>query len=112
MAARPLKEIVEPGWAQALEPVAERIAAMGDFLRGEIAAGRTYLPAGANVLRAFQQPVYDLAPGQRGDPLSFPRRAAPLPVRWGRSVSSGPQRIPSLMGRTRPSVPCLPQNSP
>ena len=29
---------------------------MGDFLRAEIAAGRRYLPAGPNVLRAFQQP--------------------------------------------------------
>ncbi|HEX5568275.1 MAG TPA: uracil-DNA glycosylase, partial [Streptomyces sp.] len=46
MAARPLSELVEPGWAKALEPVAGRIAAMGDFLRAEIAAGRTYLPAG------------------------------------------------------------------
>ncbi|MGK5630552.1 uracil-DNA glycosylase [Streptomyces sp. URMC 123] len=56
MAARPLSELVEPGWADALRPVAGRIAAMGDFLRAEIAAGRTYLPAGAHVLRAFQQP--------------------------------------------------------
>ncbi|MFD7229893.1 uracil-DNA glycosylase [Streptomyces sp. NPDC059881] len=55
MAARPLSELVEPGWAEALRPVAGRIAAMGDFLREEIAAGRTYLPAGQNVLRAFQQ---------------------------------------------------------
>ena len=50
--ARPLSEIVEAGWAEALEPVADRIAAMGEFLRAEIAAGRSYLPAGANVLRA------------------------------------------------------------
>ncbi|MFD7613927.1 uracil-DNA glycosylase [Streptomyces sp. NPDC059828] len=60
MAARPLNELVEPGWAEALGPVAERIAAMGDFLRAEIAAGRTYLPAGAHVLRAFQQPFDDV----------------------------------------------------
>ncbi|MEU3505389.1 uracil-DNA glycosylase, partial [Streptomyces hundungensis] len=60
MAARPLKEIVEPGWADALEPVAGRIAAMGDFLREEIAAGRTYLPSGAHVLRAFQQPFHEV----------------------------------------------------
>ncbi|WP_433334203.1 uracil-DNA glycosylase [Spirillospora sp. CA-294931] len=55
-AARPLADIVESGWARALEPVAGRIAAMGDFLRGEVAAGRRYLPAGAHILRAFQQP--------------------------------------------------------
>jgi uracil-DNA glycosylase len=57
---RPLHETVEAGWADALEPVAGRIAAMGDFLRQEIAAGRAYLPAGPNVLRAFQQPFSDV----------------------------------------------------
>jgi uracil-DNA glycosylase len=60
MAGRPLHEIVETDWAEALEPVAERIAAMGDFLRGEVAAGRSYLPAGDNVLRAFKQPLADV----------------------------------------------------
>ncbi|GAA1261663.1 uracil-DNA glycosylase [Sphaerisporangium rubeum] len=56
MTGRPLHEVVEPGWATALAPVAERIAALGDFLRQEIADGRRYLPAGEHVLRAFQQP--------------------------------------------------------
>ena len=60
MAGRPLHEIVEAGWAEALEPVGDRIAAMGEFLRAELAAGRRYLPAGANVLRAFQQPFADV----------------------------------------------------
>ncbi|WP_370113361.1 uracil-DNA glycosylase [Streptacidiphilus sp. MAP12-33] len=60
MAARPLHEIVEPGWAEALAPVAGQIAAMGEFLRAEVAAGRTYLPAGAHILRAFQQPFEDV----------------------------------------------------
>ncbi len=59
-AARPLSEIVEAGWAQALEPVATNVAAMGDFLRAEVAAGRGYLPAGSNVLRAFTQPFTDV----------------------------------------------------
>jgi uracil-DNA glycosylase len=58
--ARPLSKIVEAGWAEALAPVADRIAAMGEFLRAEIAAGRTYLPAGNHVLRAFQQPFADV----------------------------------------------------
>jgi len=54
--AEPLRNIIDPGWAEALEPVAGRIAAMGEFLRAEVAAGRTYLPSGENVLRAFKQP--------------------------------------------------------
>ncbi|MET9624145.1 uracil-DNA glycosylase [Streptomyces sp. NPDC006464] len=76
MAARPLSELVEPGWAEALAPVAGGIAAMGDFLRAEIAAGRTYLPAGQHVLRAFQQPfdeVRVLIVGQ--DPYPTPGMA-------------------------------------
>ena len=76
MAARPLSELVEPGWARALAPVAGRIADMGGFLRAEIAAGRTYLPAGQHVLRAFQQPfdeVRVLIVGQ--DPYPTPGMA-------------------------------------
>ena len=57
MSPQPLSELVDPGWAQALEPVAPQIAAMGDFLRAEVAAGRPYLPAGKNVLRAFAAPL-------------------------------------------------------
>ena len=49
-----------PDWAQALEPVAPTIAAMGDFLRAELAAGRHYLPAGNQVLRAFSRPLADV----------------------------------------------------
>jgi uracil-DNA glycosylase len=60
MAERPLQNVVEPGWAEALEPVAGRIKTMGDFLRAEVAAGRRYLPAGENVLRAFKQPFNDV----------------------------------------------------
>lgn len=60
MTARPLQEIVEPGWAEALVPAEERITAMGEFLRAEIAAGRQYLPSGENVLRAFNQPFADV----------------------------------------------------
>jgi uracil-DNA glycosylase len=87
--ARPLNEVVEAGWAKALEPVAGQIAAMGDFLRAEVAAGRTYLPAGSNVLRAFQQPfdaVRVLIMGQ--DPYPTPGHAV------GLSFSVAPQVRP------------------
>src|SRR6478752_7469440 len=53
----PLHTIIDDGWASALDPVAGQVAAMGDFLRTEVAAGRTYLPAGPLVLRAFQRPL-------------------------------------------------------
>lgn len=89
MAGRPLPELVEAGWATALEPVAGEVAAMGEFLRAELAAGRRYLPAGANVLRAFQQHFADvrvLIVGQ--DPYPTPGH----PV--GLSFSVSPQTRP------------------
>ncbi|HET9648477.1 MAG TPA: uracil-DNA glycosylase [Microlunatus sp.] len=57
MSPKPLSELVAPDWALALAPVAPDIAAMGDFLRAELAAGRGYLPAGPQVLRAFSRPL-------------------------------------------------------
>ena len=54
---RPLAELVDPGWARALAGVEPTIHAMGEFLRAENAAGRGYLPAGADVLRAFTRPL-------------------------------------------------------
>ena len=49
-----------PDWAEALAPVDDQIAAMGQFLREEIAAGRGYLPAGDHVLRAFSRPLAEV----------------------------------------------------
>jgi len=89
--AEPLRNIIDPGWADALEPVAERIAAMGEFLRGEIAAGRRYLPAGENVLRAFKQPfsgIRVLIVGQ--DPYPTPGH----PVGLSFSVAPEVRRLP------------------
>jgi uracil-DNA glycosylase len=87
--ARPLEEVVEAGWAKALTPVAPVITEMGEFLRAELAAGRRYLPAGMNVLRAFNQPFDDvrvLIVGQ--DPYPTPGHA------MGLSFSVTPQTRP------------------
>jgi uracil-DNA glycosylase len=95
VAGRELSEIMDPGWAAALAPVADRIRAMGDFLRAELAAGRRYLPAGDKVLRAFQQPLSDvrvLIVGQ--DPYPTPGN----PVGLSFSVAPDVHRLPpSLM---------------
>jgi uracil-DNA glycosylase len=88
---KPLAEVVEAGWAQALAPAASVIADMGEFLRAELAAGRRYLPAGANVLRAFQQPfdqVRVLIVGQ--DPYPTPGH----PVGLSFSVSPETRPVP------------------
>jgi uracil-DNA glycosylase len=54
------KGLMAPDWAEALAPVDDRVAQMGRFLREEIAAGRSYLPAGDHVFRAFQRPLADV----------------------------------------------------
>jgi uracil-DNA glycosylase len=91
MSVRSLEELVESGWAGALQPVAAEIRAMGDFLRAELAAGRSYLPAGENVLRAFSQPFYEvrvLIVGQ--DPYPTPGH----PVGLSFSVAPDVQPVP------------------
>src|ERR1700752_4981437 len=85
---------VDRDGADALEPVGGRIAAMGDFLRAEVAAGRRYLPAGENVLRAFRQPFADvrvLIMGQ--DPYPTPGH----PVGLSFSVAPEVRRLPGSL---------------
>ncbi len=67
---------------------------MGAFLRAEIAAGRRYLPAGENVLRAFSQPFDDvrvLIMGQ--DPYPTPGH----PVGLSFSVDPAVRRLPGSL---------------
>jgi uracil-DNA glycosylase len=102
MNARPLGEIVEAGWAAALEPVAPNIAAMGNFLRAEIAAGRNYLPAGPNVLRAFTQPLADvrvLIVGQ--DPYPTPGHAMGLSFSVAADVHPIPRSLHNIYRELR-----------
>ncbi len=83
-----------PDWAQALEPVAGRITGMGEFLRAEIAAGRGYLPAGDQVLRAFARPLAEvrvLIVGQ--DPYPTPGH----PVGLSFSVAPQVRRLPASL---------------
>lgn len=60
MSPQPLSELVAPDWAEALAPVEPAITKLGGFLREEVGAGRTYLPAGENILRAFREPMSDV----------------------------------------------------
>lgn len=95
--ARPLAETVEAGWAEALAPVADTVAAMGDFLRREVAEGRRYLPAGPNVLRAFQQPFDDvrvLVVGQ--DPYPTPGHAVGLSFSVAPDVAPVPRSLRNI----------------
>lgn len=83
------KGLVAPDWAEALLPVDGRIAEMGAFLRAELAAGRSYLPAGEHVLRAFRRPLADvrvLVVGQ--DP--YPTPGHPIGLSFAVDAHVGP----------------------
>ncbi|MCB1288306.1 MAG: uracil-DNA glycosylase [Mycobacterium sp.] len=97
MTPRPLTELVDPGWARALEPVSDRVSAMGEFLRAELAAGRRYLPAGPNVLRAFSFPFDDvrvLIVGQ--DPYPTPGHAVGLSFSVAPDVRPLPRSLANI----------------
>lgn len=102
MGGRTLPELAEAGlidvgWARALEPVAADIAALGDRLRAEVAAGRPYLPAGDRVLRAFQRPLADvrvLIVGQ--DPYPTPGHPIGLSFAVERHVRPLPRSLANI----------------
>lgn len=86
-----LSDVVAPDWAQALAPVESALHGMGSFLRDELAAGHTYLPAPDAVLRAFERPMADvrvLIVGQ--DPYPTPGH----PVGLSFSVEPGVRPVP------------------
>lgn len=89
--------LIDSGWAEALEPVGADIAAMGDFLRAEVAAGRQYLPAGKDVLRAFAAPLDDvrvLIVGQ--DPYPTPGHPIGLSFAVERHVRPVPRSLQNI----------------
>lgn len=94
---QPLSELIASDWAEALDPVADRISTMGDFLREELAAGHGYLPAGSNVLRAFTRPLADvrvLIVGQ--DPYPTPGHAVGLSFSVAADVRPLPRSLVNI----------------
>jgi uracil-DNA glycosylase len=91
---RTVLDVLGPGWAEALAPVAGTISDLGDFLRAEREEGRSFLPAGGNILRAFSQPLADvrvLIAGQ--DPYPTPGHAVGLSF----SVDPGVRPLPKSL---------------
>ncbi|WP_454168416.1 uracil-DNA glycosylase [Microbacterium paulum] len=89
--------LIDPGWAAALEPVAPDIAALGERLRAETAAGRAYLPAGDRVLRAFAWPLAEvkvLIVGQ--DPYPTPGHPIGLSFAVDRHVRPLPRSLGNI----------------
>jgi uracil-DNA glycosylase len=101
--------LIDPGWARVLEPVAENIAHMGEFLRAEIAAGRRYLPSGEHVLRAFSYPfeaVMALIVGQ--DPYPTPGHPVGLSFAVARNVRPIPRSLSNIYRELSTDLGCEP----
>ncbi|GEK85022.1 uracil-DNA glycosylase [Microbacterium aerolatum] len=89
--------LLDPGWAEALAPVAEVISGLGDRLRAEQENGAGYLPDGAHVLRAFQRPLADvrvLITGQ--DPYPTPGHPIGLSFAVERHVRPLPRSLGNI----------------
>jgi len=99
--------LIAPDWAEALAPVDEDIAAMGDFLRAEVRAGRSYLPDGDNILRAFSRPLADvrvLIVGQ--DPYPTPGHPVGLSFSVAADVSPVPRSLANIFREMQTDLGC------
>ncbi|MFG1910636.1 uracil-DNA glycosylase [Kribbella sp. NPDC048928] len=111
MSPKTLADLVAPDWAEALAPVEGTVSQMGEFLRSEIAAGRAYLPAGENVLRAFHRPLAQvkvLVVGQDpyptpGHPVGLSFSVAPDVRPIPRSLQNIYRELMADVGVTAPS---------
>ena len=106
------RELMAADWAEALAPVEDRIAAMGRFLREEIAAGHSYLPAGDHVFRAFRRPLADvrvLVVGQ--DPYPTPGHPIGLSFAVDPDVWPLPRSLVNIYRELRDDTGVVPPRS-
>lgn len=93
----PITDLVHESWAPALAPLQPQFTEIGEFLRAESAAGRAWAPSGANILRAFQQPLDDvrvLIVGQ--DPYPTPGHAVGLSFSVAPDVRPLPRSLQNI----------------
>ena len=103
------KQLMAPDWAEALAPVDDRVAAMGRFLREELAAGRPYQPTGERVFRAFERPLADvrvLVVGQ--DPYPNPKHPIGLSFAVRRDVWPLPPSLVNIYTELRADLGIVP----
>jgi uracil-DNA glycosylase len=93
----PITDLLHPSWAPALAPLQPQFTELGEFLRAESASGRPWAPAGANILRAFQQPLDEvrvLIVGQ--DPYPTPGHAVGLSFSVAPDVRPLPRSLQNI----------------
>lgn len=98
---------IHDSWKEPLDPVTDRIHELGDFLREENAAGRGYLPAGTDVLRAFTYPfdqVKVLIAGQ--DPYPTPGHPMGLSFSVHPGVTPIPRSLANIFRELQEDIGC------
>lgn len=98
---------IHDSWKEPLDPVTDRIHELGDFLREENAAGRGYLPAGTDVLRAFTYPfdqVRVLIVGQ--DPYPTPGHPMGLSFSVNADVKPIPRSLANIFRELQEDIGC------
>ena len=105
--ARPLEELIHPTWVPVLDEQRETIAQIGEYLRDESAAERHWFPSGANILRAFTQPLPDvrvLITGQ--DPYPTPGHAVGLSFSVAPDVRPLPRSLQNIFTELETDLGC------
>lgn len=96
-------------WAETLEPHAEHLANIGEFLREERAAGHEIAPAGNRMLRAFERPLSEvrvLIVGQ--DPYPTPGHAVGLSFSTEATVRPLPRSLSNIYRELRDDLGIAP----
>ncbi|WP_081746775.1 uracil-DNA glycosylase [Arthrobacter sp. H5] len=106
-----LENVMSPGWAEALSPVAPQIHRLARLLAADQDAGHRLLPDGQHVLRAFGRPldgVKVLIVGQ--DPYPTPGHAVGLSFSVARNIRPLPRSLANIykefaadLGETAPA---------
>lgn len=107
-----LLELVHPSWIPVLETEHPALEALTEFLSEENTAGRPWLPAADNILRAFWQPfdeVRVLIMGQ--DPYPTPGHAVGLSFSVASDVQPLPRSLANIYRELCSDLGCAqPQN--
>ena len=95
--AQQLEDLVHESWVPHLADQRDNLAQLGEFLRAESQAKRPWAPGGANILRAFTQPLDDirvLIVGQ--DPYPTPGHAVGLSFSVAPDVKPIPRSLSNI----------------
>lgn len=107
-----LEDLVDPSWIPVLDGQRDNLTSIGEFLRAENAAGRPWAPAGANILRAFKQPLPDvrvLIVGQ--DPYPTPGHAVGLSFSVAPEVRPLPRSLQNIFRELESDVGSRPPSA-